>query len=397
MPNAWNDPHRRGAAMIPAARIHSASELLDAILDGQPAEQALTRWARGNRYAGSKDRAAIRDLVFDALRRKRSYAAYGGAMTGRGLMIGALRAADAELDESFTGTRHTPEALTDEERAAFGTPDAVEARDFPDWLWPEFERSLGDNATAEALLLRDRAEVFLRVNRLKSDMETAQSRLAEEGILTEPHVLSPTALRVKEGARRVHLSAAFADGLVELQDAASQAVVDFIAPQAGQTVLDYCAGGGGKALAIAALTGTAVVAHDVSPDRMQDIPKRADRAGALIETVEQLTGAYDLVVCDAPCSGSGSWRRAPEAKWRLDPSRLDELCEMQAEILETAQALVASGGRLAYATCSLLDCENAAQISAFVARNPDWVLQEARQFKLADGADGFFVAVMQRK
>lgn len=383
--------------MIPAARIHSASELLDAILDGQPAEQALTRWARGNRYAGSKDRAAIRDLVFDALRRKQSYAAYGGAMTGRGLMIGALRAADADLDQSFTGARHTPAVLSDEERAAFGTPDAVEARDFPAWLWPEFERSLGDTATSEALLLRDRAEVFLRVNLLKSNLETAQSRLAEEGIQTEPHALSPTALRVVEGARRVHLSAAFADGWVELQDAASQAVVAYIAPQAGQSVLDYCAGGGGKALAIAALTGTAVAAHDVSPERMQDIPKRAARAGATIEIVEQPTGPYDLVVCDAPCSGSGSWRRAPEAKWRLDQPRLDELCGIQAEILETAQALVAPGGRLAYATCSLLDCENAAQISGFVARNPEWVLHASRQFTLAEGADGFFVAVLQRK
>lgn len=382
--------------MTPAARIQTASELLDAVLAGQAAEQALTRWARGNRYAGSKDRAAIRDLVFDALRRKRSYAALGGAETGRGLMLGALRASETAIDEVFTGARFMPAPVTEAERAAFRSPSEAEARDLPDWLWPEFARSLGDAAEAEARLLRERAEVFLRVNLLKSNLDTAQARLAEEGIATEPHALSPTALRVTEGARRVHLSAAYGDGLVEVQDAASQAVVNALAPQPGQSLLDFCAGGGGKALAMAAQTGGPVTAHDIDPGRMRDIPARAARAGAEITVQPAQQGGFDIVLCDAPCSGSGSWRRAPEAKWRLTEDRLAELCTMQDAVLDAAAPFVAPGGRLAYATCSLLAPENSARVAAFQDRHPGWVMDFDRQFTLQDGGDGFYLALLKR-
>ncbi|WP_283644352.1 RsmB/NOP family class I SAM-dependent RNA methyltransferase [Marinovum algicola] len=382
--------------MTPAARIQTAGELLDAVLAGQAAEQALTRWARGNRYAGSKDRAAIRDLVFDALRRKRSYAALGGAETGRGLMLGALRASETAIDEVFTGARFMPAPVTEAERAAFRSPSEDEVRDLPDWLWPEFARSLGDAAEAEARLLRERAEVFLRVNLLKSNLDTAQARLSGEGIATEPHALSPTALRVTEGARRVHLSAAYGDGLVELQDAASQAVVDALAPQPGQSLLDFCAGGGGKALAMAAQAGGPVTAHDIDPGRMRDIPARAARAGAEITVQPAPQGVFDIVLCDAPCSGSGSWRRAPEAKWRLTEDRLAELCTMQDAVLDAAAPFVAPGGWLAYATCSLLAPENSARVSAFQDRHPGWVMDFDRQFTLQDGGDGFYLALLKR-
>lgn len=380
--------------MTPEARIHSAAELLDAVLDGQAAEQALTRWARGNRYAGSKDRAAIRDLVFDALRCKRSYAAFGGSLTGRGLMIGALRAAGREPDQLFTGQGYAPAPLTDEERQGSREPEAAEARDLPDWLWPEFSASLGDKAEAEAQFLRARADVFLRVNLLKTDLETAKNALADEGIVTEAHPLSPTALRVVEGARRVHLGAAYRDGMVELQDAASQAVVDFLPLKAGQSVLDFCAGGGGKALALAARLGGPVTAHDIDTARMQDIAPRAARAGADITIDPAPQGRFDLVLCDAPCSGSGSWRRAPEAKWRLTPDRLNELHEMQDAVLDSGAARVAPGGYLAYVTCSVLESENSARVQSFMSCSPDWKLERTHQFTLADGGDGFFVALL---
>ncbi|TNF21078.1 MAG: RsmB/NOP family class I SAM-dependent RNA methyltransferase [Rhodobacteraceae bacterium] len=383
--------------MTPGARIQAAAGLLDAVLAGQAAEQALTRWSRANRYAGSKDRAAIRDLVFDALRRKRSCAAWGGALTGRGLMIGALRAEGRDPDTVFTGQGYAPPPLSAEERAALGTPDAAEARDLPDWIWPEFEASLGDRAEAEAALMRDRAEVFLRVNLLKTNRDAAQDALATEGIASTPHPLSPTALRVTGGARRVHLGAAYKDGLVELQDAASQAVVDALALVPGRAVLDFCAGGGGKALAIAAQTRAPVVAHDIDPARMKDIPVRAARAGADIEIATRPSGAFDLVFCDAPCSGSGSWRRAPEAKWRLTPERLADLWAMQDAVLDAGSAHVAPGGALAYATCSLLDSENDARVQAFVARRPGWRVERVRKLTLSDGADGFFLAVLRRE
>ncbi|MDA7429792.1 RsmB/NOP family class I SAM-dependent RNA methyltransferase [Primorskyibacter aestuariivivens] len=382
--------------MTPAARIQSAAELLDEILAGRPAEQALTRWARGNRYAGSKDRAAVRDHVFDALRCKRSYAAYGGAMTGRGLMIGALRAGGQDPDTLFTGARHAPAPVNDAERAGFGTPDAAEARDLPDWLWPHFETSLRHHAEEEAGLLRQRADVFLRVNLLKSNVEAAISALAHDGVVAEPHPLSPTALRVTEGARRIHLCDAFTNGLVELQDAASQAVVDMLPLEPGMRVLEYCAGGGGKSLAMAARTSGEIVAHDISPERMKDIPQRAARAGARVTCTDHPEGVFDLVLCDAPCSGSGSWRRAPEAKWRLTPERLEELTAIQDGILDRAQALVAPGGTLAYATCSVLQQENEARSAAFLNRTLGWHATTVRRFRLSEGGDGFFCAVFQR-
>ncbi|CAN0591661.1 unnamed protein product, partial [Laminaria digitata] len=194
-----------------------------------------------------------------------------------------------------------------------------------------------------------------------------------DGIIASPHSLSPTALRVSEGARAIARSDAYLSGAVELQDAASQAVVDALPLRPGLSVLDYCAGGGGKALAMAArLAGGRVDAHDAAPQRMVDLPARADRAGADVRIVQKPRGSYDLVFCDVPCSGSGAWRRAPEGKWRLTQARLSELCAIQAGILDQAARLVAPGGCLAYATCSVRGEENAEQVRAFLARAPGW-------------------------
>ena len=200
--------------------------------------------------------------------------------------------------------------------------------------------------------------------------------------------------------RRLRNSAAFRDGLVELQDAASQAVVEALPLAPGQRVLDYCAGGGGKTLAIGAGAEVTLFAHDAAPRRMRDLPERAARAGlsvTLLEGPELARAApFDLVLCDVPCSGSGAWRRAPEGKWRLTEAALEAVIETQAEILDRAAGLVAPGGILAYATCSMLTRENGGQIEAFLARHPDWRCTWQRSWPVTGGADGFFSAQLTR-
>ena len=382
--------------MTPAARVAAAAGILDEILSGTPAEKALSGWARRSRFAGSKDRAALRDLVFDALRRRRSYAARGGADSGRGLMLGRLRAAGEDPDAVFTGEGHAPAPLSDAERAGGAPPEGAAARDLPDWLWDRFQASLGPEADGAARALRDRAPVHLRANLLGTDRAGAAAALAAEGIATRPVETAGTALEVTDGARRIARSRAYQDGLVELQDAASQAVVERLAPRQGARVLDYCAGGGGKTLALAALARAPVWAHDAHPRRMRDLPARAARAGAEVHVLEDPGPAapFDLVLCDAPCSGSGSWRRDPEGKWRLDPEGLAGLEALQARILDAASGLVAPGGRLGYATCSLLDGENRAQVEAFVARHPGWTVADCHLWLPGSGGDGFFMAVL---
>ncbi len=383
--------------MTPAARISAAIDILDLWLEGEPAERALTNWARSSRFAGSADRAAIRDLVFDAIRCRRSFAAVGGAATGRGLMIGALREGGADPATFFTGEGHAPAPLTEGERAVPEPPaDPLVRLDCPEWLAPRLQASLGDGFAPVMALLRTRAPVFLRVNLRLATMAEAVRALAADGIGTRPHPLSATALEVTENARRVKASAAFRDGLVELQDAASQAVVDALLPvRAGARVLDFCAGGGGKSLALAAI-GARVTAHDADPRRMADLPARARRAGVRIDLVDsgELTAAepFDLVLVDAPCSGSGAWRRQPEAKWRLNPARLSELGAIQAAILRQAAGHVRRGGELAYATCSMLEEENSAIVGGFLEETSRFQMVAERRFTPLDGGDGFYVA-----
>lgn len=386
--------------MTPAARIASAADILDRILSGAPTEQCLTNWARANRYAGSGDRAAIRDLVYDALRRRRSLAWLGGAETGRGLMLGQLRDAGQDPGETFTGHRFALSPLTGDEMASgrplAEAPDPVRL-DLPDWLWPLVTQALGDRTEAVLDLMRSRAPVFLRVNLARATREDAIRRLHDEDIGTEPHGLSPSALLVTGNARRVQASQTYRDGLVELQDSASQAVIDRVLPHAvGKSVLDYCAGGGGKSLHLAAGGAARVVAHDADPARMRDIPVRADRAGCKIEITRRPEGRFDVVLTDVPCSGSGAWRRQPDGKWQLTPGRLAELVELQAAILQTSSLHVAEGGVLAYVTCSLLSDENDRQIDTFLASGAGWQELSRDRFLPGDGGDGFFVSVLKQ-
>ncbi|MDF0595012.1 RsmB/NOP family class I SAM-dependent RNA methyltransferase [Psychromarinibacter halotolerans] len=382
--------------MTPGARIAAAIAVLDEVLSGAPAEKVLTTWARRNRYAGSGDRAAIRDHVYDALRCRRSFAWLGGAETGRGLMLGAQRASGTDPSSLFTGEGYAPAPVGAEEAGQdlSNAPDAVRL-DMPDWLMGPLSDSLGDRTEPALAVLRTRAPVFLRVNIARADREDVRAMLAADGIETAPHPLADTALEVTSNPRRVAQSRAYLDGLVELQDASSQAACAAVPLEPGARVLDYCAGGGGKALALAA-RGARVTAHDSDPRRMRDLPVRAERAGAAIVTEETIADAdrFDVVLCDVPCTGSGTWRRTPEAKWLLTPERLDDLCRTQAEILATAARHVKPGGTLVYMTCSMLTAENSAQIEEFLAASKGWTLTLSRRFSPEDGGDGFFVAVM---
>ena len=382
--------------MTPAARAAAAIGILDAIRAGQPAEAALIGWARASRFAGSGDRAAVRDLVFETLRRMRTRAALGGGEDGRALILGGLRETGTDAEAIFTGQGHAPPPLTDAERMAGRAPTEAEAHDLPDWLTEPLSADLGLDFPAIAAALRDRAPVWLRVNLARGDVAGAQASLTTEGIETEADPRCPTALRVTAGERRVQASRAYQDGLVELQDLSPQMACAELAVSPGETALDYCAGGGGKALALAA-AGARVTAWDAAPQRLRDLPARAARAGARIAVAPRTgpQGRFDLVVADVPCSGSGTWRRTPDAKWRLTPQALAALHDVQAQILTDAAAHVLPGGRLAYMTCSLLRSENQAQIVAFLAANPGFQQVSARSLTPLDASDGFFVAVLQ--
>ncbi|MBT8411143.1 MAG: RsmB/NOP family class I SAM-dependent RNA methyltransferase [Octadecabacter sp.] len=385
--------------MTPAARVSAAIEVLDAIFAGDPVEKALTGWGRAHRFAGSKDRAAIRDHVFQALRCRASYGWLGGAETGRGVMLGAARAA-GQQDALFSGEGHGPLAAADDEIGQeLATAPRPVRLDMPDWLLPHFDTSCGAKADAVLAALQTRAPVFLRVNVAKGDMATAAASLDAEGITTRAVERVKGALQVIENERRIGQSQAYLTGLVELQDASSQAAMGRLGDIAGLRILDYCAGGGGKALALAA-QGAEVTAHDIDPRRMKDIAPRAARAGVSIACVDTTDlpklPAFDVVLCDAPCSGSGTWRRTPAAKWALTPQRLQELTQMQDTVLRDAAPLVAVGGRLAYATCSVFDIENKARVQAFTAHSSQFALCDEMLLLPADTGDGFYFSVLSR-
>lgn len=386
--------------MTPAARVQAAIEVLDKYRAGMPAEKALTNWARGARYAGSKDRAAVRDHVFDALRCLRSFAALGGGDDGRALMLGMIRAEGGDPETLFTGAGHAPAPLTEAERNAGHPPEGAAAMDLPDWLLPIWQGSLPEAAVQSAMALRHRAPVMLRVNLARASMAQAQTALNSSGIKTETDDIASTALRIIEGPRKLASSPAYLEGLVELQDGSSQALIDELPLPTDGKILDFCAGGGGKALAMAARSKAQVFAHDLHTARLTDLPERARRAGAKIKILPtnalSQTGPFDLVLTDVPCSGSGAWRRSPEAKWALTPERLQELTNTQDTILDQAAALVAADGHLAYATCSVLEVENTNRIQSFVARTSGWKIASLRHWRPSGSGDGFFGAILSR-
>lgn len=388
--------------MTPSARYAAAIDVLDSFLNGEPAEKLLLNWARKNRYAGSKDRAAVRDIVFDCLRNLSSFQAISGIYNGRGLAVGHCLNVGLEPTDVFNGEGYGPKPLNEFELASLNskpTLNNVQKGNLPDWIFQIMEADFADEVNVLAAKLSLRAPVDLRVNAAKTTLNAVQLTLEREGIATQPVDHVETALRIVQNPRRILRSKAFADGWVELQDAASQAVVDMLNIQPNTQVLDFCAGGGGKTLAMAATQPAAKFnAWDISAERLKSLKVRAKRAGAMVSVLEIKPSAptYDLVLVDAPCSGSGSWRRNPESKWRLTSDRLNELQAIQAELLQQAAACTKSGGVLVYVTCSIFDCENRAQVNGFLNDYPAFKLHKKKNFLIGDPGDGFYCAILQK-
>ena len=382
--------------MTPGARCQAAIGVLDAWIAGAPVEQALTNWARGARYAGSGDRAAVRDHVFDVLRARGSCAALGRGEDGRALILGLIRLQGGDPATLFTGQGHAPMPLSEAEQEPGPLPEPE--ADVPAWTLPMLRARAGADLPALLETLRHRAPLYLRVNLRRIGRDGVIARLAAEGIVAEADPACATALLVTEGARRVKSAAAYTEGLVEPQDLSVQRALEAVDWPGGR-ILDYCAGGGGKALAIADRSDAVILAHDAHPRRMADLGPRAERAGVRIGQVATADLArqarFDAVLCDVPCSGSGTWRRDPEAKWRLTPDRLAELRMLQAQILGQAAALVAPGGLLVYMTCSLFQDENEAQIDGFLAARPGWQVEGSGTDTPLTASDGFHHAVLR--
>jgi len=431
--------------MTPAGRLSAAIEVLADVIDRRrPAADALKDWGLSHRFAGSGDRAAIAGLVFDALRRRASSAWIMGEETPRAIVLGMLkreRGLDAAaIARLANGARFAPAPLDHRERARLETGNLSEAPahvagDYPEWLDPHFARTFGEERVEEGTALASRAPLDLRVNTLKSNLESTAEALSH--LAPQPTRWSPVGLRIALDADAknppLHVEPAFLKGWVEVQDEGSQLAALFAGAKPGEQVIDLCAGAGGKTLALAAGMGNRgqIYATDTDRRRLAPIHARIERAGARdiqvrtprpgVDGLADLSGRADLVVVDAPCTGSGTWRRNPDAKWRLRPNALAMRTSEQAAVLDRAAAVVKPGGRIAYITCSIFDDENGAQVRAFLARHPEFGLaaperladalgERAFMFRRASlvlpegilltprrtGTDGFFVTVLER-
>lgn len=379
-------------------RLAAAIEVLqDMEQRRRPVAEALKDWGLAHRFAGSGDRGAIGNIVYDALRRRRSAAWLIGDDSARGLAFGALllewhltpEAINAELE----GDRFAPSPLSSDEirgvkkRLTEQAPDAVRA-DCPDWVMPNLQAAFGDDWVAEAAGLACRPPLDLRTNTLVSDRDAVLRELVETE--AAPMNIAPQGVRIAPisgGGRHPNVQAepAFQKGWFEVQDEGSQIAAELAGAQPGMQVLDYCAGGGGKTLALAANMRNEgrIIAHDSEKQRLAPIFDRLRRSEvrnvdvvARASDLEPLAGTMDIVLIDAPCTGSGTWRRRPDAKWRLSQKQLDQRCREQAAILDTASRFVKPGGKLVYITCSVFDAENRDQLTAFAGRNPTFEIAD---------------------
>jgi 16S rRNA (cytosine967-C5)-methyltransferase len=386
--------------MTPGARLAAAIEVIaDIEQQRRPAPDALKAWGLTHRFAGSGDRSGIAGLVYDALRRRASSAWLMGEATPRAVLLGMLkRERGLETDaiaRLANGVGHAPPPLTEAERAALdrgaleGAPSHV-AGDYPEWLDPHFTRVFGDDRADEAAALGSRAPLDLRVNTLKTDRDIAMAELSD--LSPEPTRWSPDGLRVRHKpdskSPAVHAEPAFLKGQIEVQDEGSQLAALFARATPGEQVLDLCAGGGGKTLALAAALDNKgqLYASDDDKRRLAPIHDRLARSGARNVQVrtpksvgtelDDLKGRMDLVLIDAPCTGIGAWRRNPDAKWRVRPGALEQRVKEQAELLDRAVELVKPGGRIAYITCSVLNEENGDQVRGFLSRHSDFSVEK---------------------
>ena len=388
--------------MTPSARVQAAIEILDVVIasardGGSPADAIVSGYFKTRRYAGSKDRRAVRELVFAAIRQIAERPS-----SGRSAML-ALAEKDPELYPLFDGSPHGPSAIAEGE-------DVAERGLVPAWL----EAELSPLVTADEYpALLERAPLDLRVNVARIGREDALALF--KGATATP--LSPWGIRVPSETR-VDQHPAYLAGEIEVQDEGSQLIVLACQPRENLCILDLCAGAGGKALALASAAPDAIiVATDTNRARLLKLPPRAERAGAAIEArlldggretaqLAEYEKSFDVVLVDAPCSGSGTWRRNPEGRWRLTPERLHRVTDVQSELLEVAARLVRPGGSLVYAVCSILAREGAGQVDDFLGRHSSWIAQDTLATigrsdgrgrlltPACDSTDGFFVATM---
>lgn len=385
--------------MTPNARIASAILIIDSIIAGDPAEKVLTNWARKSRFAGSSDRSAVRDIVYDCLRSLNSFGTLGGNKTGRGVIIGYLLFSNKEPNLFFNGIGYGPSELTPSELSHIdltqNESSPLEVLDFPDCLLDELKDSLGESFYLVNKTLKQRAPFYIRVNLSKATLDEVQLILRDQGIETELDDTCVTALKVLSNPRKVKQSDAYKTGLLDIQDLNSQISCRTIPVENGWKLLDFCAGGGGKSLALSDRFSGTIDAYDKDFLRMKDIPVRSDRAGVTINLLSnddiRTVSSYDLVICDVPCTGSGAWRRNPDAKWTLTTDNYEALKKTQQEIFDDASKLVSGNGVLVYMTCSLLKAENSDQVEAFLLRNSDWEVVFQESFPLSNSGDGFFV------
>jgi len=407
--------------MTPAARLSAAIELLGTI-DSQriPAAKALKEWGTAHRFAGSGDRAAIAGLIWDVLRRRASSTWIMGDDSPRARVLGMLRLErklDAEAIAALCdGGRFAPEPLSEAERSAL-TSNSLEnapphvAGDYPEWLDPYLAEVFGEDRALEAAAMASRAPLDLRVNSLKAKREKVLASTAHLG--TTPTPWSPLGLRIELGADArnpgIHAEEAFVKGQIEVQDEGSQLAALLSAAKPGEQVIDLCAGAGGKTLAIAAMMAGKgrLIATDHDKRQLAPIHERLSRAGVHncevrtpkgeSEVLGDIRASADLVVIDAPCTGTGTWRRNPDAKWRMRPGAIEIRLKDQAEVLDRAAALVKPGGRIAYITCSVLPAENNGQVRGFLARHLDFAVVPSSEIVTAlwDKADDFAAATLQ--
>jgi len=428
--------------MIPGARIQAAIELLDQIGAATvPADRLVGNYFRSRRYAGSKDRRSVTETVYDVLRRQGEYAWRAGGTDSRRLVLAHLmldqdRKAD-DVAALFDAAKFCPVDLDADEQAALAQlsqaagkeAPAWVAGNYPEWLHDPLTRRFGDELIVEMAAMQGRGSVDLRVNTLRSDIAKTADTLAADDIATTQGALAPTALRLQSRRSMINYPL-YQSGAVEIQDEGSQLVALLCAARPGQQVIDYCAGAGGKSLGLAAQMDNKgqIFAFDSAPQRLRPLRARLQRAGArniqvhaladaaAITALANLAGKTDRVLLDVPCSGSGAWRRNPESKWRLTPEKLAEYGVTQGEILRRAAPLVKPGGRLIYATCSILMEENEDQIESFLKQQPEFQVlpiggvwhetlgtdcpSDAPYLHLTParhGTDGFFVAILERR
>lgn len=429
--------------MTPAARLQAAIDILETLEHATtPADRTIEAWGRAHRFAGSKDRAAIAERVYSALRRRREFAyRMHGLETPRALVIAATLLEDRlhadEIEQLFNGDGYGPRPLSKDERLAIATAptqctDPATRLNIPDWLLPELTRAFDHDLETEAAALTGRAATDIRANTILTTRDKLKAALEEEGVILDPTPHAPTGLRVESGAGKLKRSVPFHAGWFELQDDGSQCAALMLGAQPGEHIVDLCAGAGGKSLAIAAAMQNQgrITSCDTVSAKLDEHRIRAKRAGLhVLETrtldndwlhhdvLADIAGKIDRVIVDAPCSGSGTWRRNPESKWRLTADQLAAYASVQSQLLSAAAKLLKPGGTLLYVTCSLLPAENESIAARFLETHhhfephdanerwrklvsptpPPRVNRYARLSPASSQTDAFFIAAFEKK